>query len=84
MDLVIKTIDCAPAEELPPDSSDTFAVSLRIEIGVRGEPGGESFYFLAASPSGLEGQVGEKGFALVRGLILIERFDLEKVRRAVG
>ena len=84
MDLAIKQIDSEWPGELPLAGCETFAFGLRVEIGERGKDGVATFHFVAASPSGLEDEIGVKGFTLVRGLILMERFDLATIHRAVG
>ena len=84
MDLVIKEIHSERPGELPLEGAETFAVFLRVEIGERGRAGAESFHFIAASPTGLLSEIGEKGFTLVRGLILMSRFDLTTIHRAIG
>jgi hypothetical protein len=54
-----------------------------VQIGEHGKAGEETFHFIAASPSGLESELGQKGFNLVRGLILLAEFDVATVRRAI-
>lgn len=70
------------ADELPNDLY-SFRVPLRVEIGEKGKSGGEVFHFVAASPSGLLGEVREGEFKLLRGYILMTRFDLSTVRRSI-
>ena len=84
MDLVIKAIDSELPGELPLEGNAKFALGLRVEIGERDKEGAESFHFVAASPSGLEAEIGEKGFTLVRGLILMAEFDMATIHRAIG
>ncbi|HEY0098695.1 MAG TPA: Imm8 family immunity protein, partial [Pyrinomonadaceae bacterium] len=55
----------------------------RVEIGERGKPGGEVFHFIAASPAGIEGEVGSGEFKLLRGYILMARFDWAVVYRSI-
>jgi hypothetical protein len=84
VDLVIKQLDSEPPGEWPLPGSETFALGLRVEIGERDKEGAEAFHFVAASPNGLEVEIGQKGFTVMRGLILMERFDLATVHRAIG
>jgi hypothetical protein len=83
MNLEIKSIRSdvlAPGET--PEDSYNFNIPLRVEIGEKGETGGEVFHFTAASPAGLEGEVGGGEFKLLRGYILMARFDWATARRA--
>jgi len=84
MDLVIKELDSELPGELPLEGTEPFAVALRVEIGERDKPGAEVFHFVAASPTGLHTELGDKGFNLMRGLILMERFNLATIHRAIG
>lgn len=84
MNLEIKAIysDVLGAGESPADP-DNFNVTLRVEIGEKNKTGGELFHFVAASPAGLEREVGRGEFKLLRGYILMARFDWAVVRRAI-
>ena len=83
MDLVINEIESGLPGELPVEGAETFAVHLRVVLGERGKEGAEAFYFIAASPTGLHAEIGKKGFTLMRGLILMDRFSLTTVHRAI-
>jgi hypothetical protein len=83
LDLVIKVISSEWPGELPLAGTETFALGLRVEIGERFKDGAEAFHFIAASPHGLEVEIGKKGFTLMRGLILMQQFDLATIHRAI-
>ena len=84
MDLEIKDIysDDLGRDELPEDLYN-FNIPLRVEIGEKGKEGAEVFHFVAASPLGLQDEVAEREFKLLRGYILMVKFDWRVVHRAV-
>ena len=84
MNLEIKDIysDDLGSDELPEDLYD-FHIPLRVEIGERGKEGVDVFHFVAASPLGLQGEVAEREFKLLRGYILMVRFDWSVIHRAI-
>ena len=83
MNLEIKNIQSTDIDQNPEDIYD-FAVPLMVEIGESGKDGAETFHFLAASPQGLQNYVnGEHGFVLLRGCILMKKFDWQVVNRAI-
>jgi hypothetical protein len=84
MNLEIKGIysDQINTEELPEDLYN-FNIPLRVEIGEKDKAGSEAFHFVAASASGLESECSGNEFKLLRGYILMERFDWKTVRRSI-
>ena len=64
-------------------AKDGGIVQIRVDIGERNNAGAESFYFVAASPSGLANEVSNGGFKLLRGYILMSDFDINLVRRSI-
>lgn len=62
---------------------ETDVVPIRVDIGERDQPGGESFHFFAASPAALKNEVSTGDFKLLRGYILMADFDLNLVRRSI-
>ena len=83
MNLEIVGLYAETGDTLPPDGAEDFFVALSVDIGEVGKPGAERFHFIAASSLALRGEVGAKGYTLVRGLILMDRFSVETVHRAV-
>ncbi len=80
MNLEIKSI-CLYDEPLP--NGEDFSVSMRVEIGELGREGAESFWFVAASPTGLTNEVPDGGYKLLRGYVLMTVFDMNLVRRSI-
>lgn len=66
-----------------PDDIHCFVVPLQVEIGETGKEGGETFNFVAASPSGLASEAEEGRYKLLRGYILLAEFDWNVIRSAV-
>ena len=84
MNLEIKGIHVdGVAETQPAPDGQTFNVPIKVEIGERGKEGAEVFHFVAASPAGLEGELSNSGFKLLRGYILMSAFDMKVVRRSI-
>jgi hypothetical protein len=84
MNLEIKGIHIdGIAETQPTPDGQTFNVPLRVEIGERGKEGAEVFHFVAASPSGLEAEISNGGFKLLRGYILLSAFDMNVIERSI-
>jgi hypothetical protein len=79
MNLEIKDII---VDQWPEDPYDV-SVSFRVDIGEKDKEGAETFHFVAASPQGLQNEVSGPDFKLLRGYVLMTRFDLEVVRRAI-
>jgi hypothetical protein len=65
-----------------PASSD-FNIPISVEIGEKGREGAERFHFVAISPGALVSEVSEGEFKILRGHILMPRFDLNIVRRSI-
>ena len=84
MNLEIKSIYLdGDADNQPlPDSSD-FNIPISVEIGEKDKEGSERFHFVAASPVGLASEVSEGEFKLLRGYILMAKFNLDVVRRSI-
>ena len=84
MKLEIKGIylDGISSEELPEDLYN-FNIPLRVEIGERDKAGAVVFHFIAASASGLESECSGNEFKLLRGYILMEKFDWNIVHRSI-
>jgi len=83
MNLEIKEIylDGFPDEPIP--DLFEFSVSICVEIGEKGKQGAERFHFVAASPTALNEEVSDGEFKLLRGYILMKKFDLNIVRKSV-
>jgi hypothetical protein len=82
LNLEIKSIDFPNY----PDDPAEFIIPVLVTIGDKNDPhnGGESFYFAVASPLGLQNEIkGGLGFILLRGYILMDEFDVKKIRRAI-
>src|SRR5437763_928768 len=84
MDLEIKNLylDEGAGQQFPGDLYD-FNVALGVEIGEKGKQGTELFHFVATSPRSLEDEINEGEFKLLRGYILVEKFDLKVIHRAI-
>ena len=84
MNLEIRTIHSADLDqdELPEDLYN-FNIPFHVEIGEKGKEGAEVFHFVAASPLGLQDEVAEREFKLLRGYIIMVKFDWRVVHRAV-
>lgn len=64
----------------PPDP-ESFGVPLVLEVGVLGQRGRERFELLAVTPRWLLERHGEDGAVLGRGLLVVFRWDHDRVRR---
>jgi hypothetical protein len=64
-----------------PPQPETFAVPLVLEVGVLGQRGRERFELLAVTPRWLRERHGEEGAVLGRGLLVVFRWDLARIRR---
>src|SRR4028119_2022840 len=82
MKLEIRAINPVDLEQLPEDA-EGFLVPLEVDIGEEGKQGDERFHFVAASASGLQYQVAGRDFQILRGYILMEKFDVAIARRAI-
>jgi hypothetical protein len=66
-----------------PLDTECFHAHLQVDIGVQGLECAERFHFVAASPAGLQHDVNGRDFHLLRGYILMEKYDLAIIRRAI-
>ncbi len=82
MKLEIKGLYSTEVESLP-EGADGFLVHLEVEVGEQGKDGAELFHFVAASALGLQHDVKNRDFHILRGYILMEHFDMVIVRRAI-
>jgi hypothetical protein len=79
--LEIKAIDIA---DYPSDLTN-FVVPISVTIGDKNDQrgGGETFHFIVASPLGLQHEyASDSGFRFLRGYLLMDVFDMNRVRRA--
>jgi hypothetical protein len=83
MNLVIKEIYLDEMTDEPMPDLFEFSVPICVEIGEKDKQGSERFHFVAASPTGLQGEVSDGEFKLLRGYILMKKFDLDIVRKSV-
>lgn len=83
----LKSLDSADAPEgladFKPDDPDKFGISVAAVVGPSGGTGGELFYF-ACSARWLIANPPEKGFAYMRGHLLVTRWDAALVHRAIS
>jgi hypothetical protein len=63
-----------------PPVPHSFAVPLVLEVGVLGERGREEFALLCATPRWLEERHGRQGAVLGRGLLVVFRWDHDRIR----
>jgi hypothetical protein len=83
MNLEIKNIQSTDIDQHPEDIYN-FVVPLMVEIGEIGKEGVEIFHFLAASPQGLQNKaISGHGFNILRGCILMNKFDWNVIYRAI-
>jgi hypothetical protein len=82
MNLEIKRV-FSPDFDSYPEDSQKFNVSLYVDIGEKGTEGAETFHFVAASPKGLEDEIRDGEFKLLRGYILMAEFDWKVIHRAI-
>jgi len=83
MNLEIKNIQSTDIDQYPEDIYN-FVVPLTVEIGEKGKEGAETFHFLVASPQGLRNQAtSDHGFSILRGCILMNKFDWDVIYRAI-
>lgn len=66
-----------------PDA-ERFALAVTASIGPAGDEGTEQFLFTVCSPSWLAGQELPKGFAFQRHTLVVERWNLDLVERAIA
>ena len=59
-------------------------LSVTASIGPAGELGQELFQFTVCSPSWLAAEPMRKGYAFLRHILVIERWNPELVERAIG
>ena len=64
-----------------PPQPESFAVPLVLEVGVLGQRGRERFELLAVTPRWLLERHGAEGAILGRGLLVVFRWDLTRIRR---
>lgn len=69
-------------EEWRPDDPDCFALSVTASVGAAGEEGADLFDFVVCTPSWVQTDRLQKGFAFSRYL-LITRWDPDLVERAI-
>ena len=60
-----------------------FIFPIFVEISEKDKPGTVGFHFVAASPLGLQIENVDAGFKIIRGLILMNRFEWKIVHRAL-
>jgi hypothetical protein len=60
-----------------------FDIPICVEIGEKGKQGAERFHFVVASPTGLKEEVSNGEYKLLRGYILMKKFNLDIVRKSV-
>jgi len=83
MNLEIKNIQSTVIDQYPEDIYN-FVVPITVEIGEKGKEGGETFHFLVASPQGLQNEAASgHGFIILRGYILMNKFDWDVIYRAI-
>jgi hypothetical protein len=83
MNLEIANIYAADDSLERPADTENFVFPLIVEIKEKDKQGSEVFHFVAASPLGLSNTVQGEEFRLLRGYILMQKFDWDVVHRAV-
>ena len=68
--------------ELPADPTDCWVV-VQAEIGLEGEEGADLFTFYVCTVTKLRAVLRAEGCLVGRHLLLLERFDWERVERAI-
>lgn len=67
-----------------PMSETNFYVSAIIDIGLKGEEGADQFFANIASPEGLLDRWKNDRNIVLRGLILLQKYDLKEAERLVN
>ncbi len=81
IDAEVKTMDYV--DPLPPAASASAALNITVGIGERGTEARDNFQLLVCTPSWLAEQIEKRGAVWPRGMLVVERLDMEYVRRAV-
>ena len=67
-----------------PDDPSEFAILVEATIGPAGDKGGEIFGFTVCTPGWVAAHPGAKGFELMHGYVVVPRWDLAVLRRAIS
>ncbi|SEL64190.1 Immunity protein 8 [Stigmatella aurantiaca] len=70
-------------EHFSPEDPDVFSVPMTLTVGTPDSPGGDNFEFQVCSPRYLASEVRDGGVLLVRHRLLMNAFDIQKVRQFV-
>lgn len=66
-----------------PEDPEEFRLGVTASIGPADGDGAELFQFEVCSPTAMRSETGEKGYAFVRHVLLVERWDAELVESAI-
>lgn len=77
-------VDGGSLRSFQPANSEHFALNVTALVGPAGEKGEESFEFRVCSPSWLAQEELPKGFAFLRHTLLVVRWDVGLVERAIS
>lgn len=72
------------AESFASIDPEYFGVMVAASIGVRGQEGGDWFYFLVRSPRFLADEVAREGHVFARNYLVLPRYNLTAIRRAIS
>ena len=62
-----------------PDNADDFAITLTVNIGPKGQKGGDDFYIKYATPIGLNHLENPSNILSDRSLIVTKKFDYQEL-----
>ena len=84
----LRNLDSVDAPEslagFRPSDPQSFELAIAATIGPEGGEGGDLFYFTVCTADWLNANPPTKGFAFLHGHVLVERWDYELVKRAIG
>ena len=84
----LKDLDSVDApgglEAFEPSDAQSFALAVAATVGPEAREGGDLFYFTVCTADWLRTNRPEKGFAFLHGHLLVDRWDYQLVRRAIG